>query len=70
MSIVFVIALLFLSSIALIVGSPIFAEQIATYSFWLVIVGFILLTVKYFRFENHKLKDESPQHQYMERNTT
>jgi hypothetical protein len=69
MPIVFVIALLFLSSVALLVGSPVLAEQIAIYSFWLVIVGFILLIVKFFRFENHKQRANSPQHQNMERNT-
>jgi hypothetical protein len=68
MPILFVIALLFLSSAALIFDNPILAEQIATYSFWLLIVGSILLTVKYFRFESQMSKAESTQSQNMGRN--
>ena len=68
MPIVFVISLMILSCAALLFDNRILAEQIATYSFWLLIVGFILLTIKYFRSENHKSKAESPQPQNMGRN--
>jgi Ca2+/Na+ antiporter len=69
MPIVFILALLSLSSAALLFDKPILAEQIATYSFWLLIVGFILLAIRYFRFENHKSEVDIPQPQNIGRNT-
>lgn len=69
MPIVFILALLFLSSVALLFDNPILAEQIATYSFWLLIVGFILLAIRYIRFENHKNEVDIPQPQNVGRDT-
>jgi hypothetical protein len=61
MPIAFSIALLMISNAAMMYDNMLLANQIATYSFWLLSVGLILLTVKYFRFESNRNNIESAQ---------
>jgi hypothetical protein len=58
MPILFVIVLLILSAVALVFDDPVTADQVATYSFWLLVVGLVLHCVKYFRFERLEDKRE------------
>ena len=58
---VFAIILLLISSVALIEDNQPLADQLATYSFWLLLVGFVLLVVKYFRLETYRNHIKTPQ---------